>query len=234
MKRDEIHAILREAPALDGRQAYLAERFGAMFGWITAPDQAFLCGFLPAIGLAARAPLRIVEVGTFGGSTARGLITLTGGGEIICIDDFYDFRHHEGKPRRNPMLNHFESGAAMFAATLKGPPDLSAYATLLEAPSTSHPSCRCCPPIAKPASEGWTQPIDLLFVDGDHSYEGALSDLRAFAPHVVPGGYCLVDDTHMPDVLRACREYFGAGWEPVRLPDGNPASIAVYHRRRAA
>lgn len=37
-------------------------------------------------------------------------------------------------------------------------------------------------------------PIDLLFVDGDHSYEGALSDLVHWSPLVKPGGFMLVHD----------------------------------------
>lgn len=233
MNRDELRRVLEAAPAGEGRQAFFTERFGQMFGWITAPDQAYLCDFLPTLGLAAPSPLRIVEIGTFGGSTARGLITLTGGGEITCVDDFYDFRHHEGRPARNPMLNDAESGAALFAATLRGPPDLSAYARLLEAPSTQHPSCRCCRPIAPPASSDWTQPIDLLFIDGDHSYEAARADMRAWTRHVVPGGHVLVDDFHMPDVARAAGEHFGAGWEILRVPDRNPASILVLRRRTA-
>lgn len=36
--------------------------------------------------------------------------------------------------------------------------------------------------------------IDLLFIDGDHSYNGALADLRNFAPYVEKGGYMLLHD----------------------------------------
>ncbi len=242
MNREELRQVLEAAPAGADRQAFCGNHFGQMFGWITAPDQAFLCDFLPTVGLPAPDPLRIVEIGTFGGSTARGLIALTGGGEVTCVDDFYDFRHHEGRPGRSPMLNDAPDGAAYFAATLKGPPDLSSYATLIQAPSTAHPSCRCCPPIAKPAAESWTQPIDLLFVDGDHSYLGALSDLGSFGRHVVPGGHCLVDDFHMPEVAKACALYFHRGaWDAVRVPrdpgDRPPpygpleGHIAVWRRR---
>jgi len=38
------------------------------------------------------------------------------------------------------------------------------------------------------------QAIDLLFIDGDHSYNGALADLRNFAPFVASGGYLLLHD----------------------------------------
>ena len=36
--------------------------------------------------------------------------------------------------------------------------------------------------------------IRLLFVDGDHSYQGCKSDIINFAPFVVPGGVVAVHD----------------------------------------
>ena len=59
--------------------------------------------------------------------------------------------------------------------------------------------------------------IRLLFIDGDHSYEVARSDIANFAPLVEPGGYIVIDDaaTDLPgsgyfkgmkEVSRACRE----------------------------
>lgn len=41
------------------------------------------------------------------------------------------------------------------------------------------------------------------FVDGDHSYEGALLDLRTVCSHLVPGGLVVVDDYEFPGVERA-------------------------------
>lgn len=41
----------------------------------------------------------------------------------------------------------------------------------------------------------WTQGgIDLLFVDGDHSYEGVKRDITAWMQHVKPGGYAVFHD----------------------------------------
>jgi predicted O-methyltransferase YrrM len=40
----------------------------------------------------------------------------------------------------------------------------------------------------------WARPIDLLFIDGDHSEEGTRSDWDAFSPHVVVGGVVIFHD----------------------------------------
>jgi len=37
-------------------------------------------------------------------------------------------------------------------------------------------------------------PVDLVFIDADHSREGALKDIEAWAPNVRPGGYLLLHD----------------------------------------
>ena len=51
-----------------------------------------------------------------------------------------------------------------------------------------------------PASLVWLEgrlggrPIDVLFIDGDHSYEGARADYDMYAPLVRPGGLILLHD----------------------------------------
>ena len=40
----------------------------------------------------------------------------------------------------------------------------------------------------------WNRKIGLLFIDGDHSYEGARADYRAFAPHILIGGWLVIHD----------------------------------------
>ena len=60
----------------------------------------------------------------------------------------------------------------------------------------------------------WNQPIDLLYIDGDHSYEGVKADILGWSPHVRPGGFILGHDyeTHpgcmFPGVARAVDEIY--------------------------
>lgn len=45
------------------------------------------------------------------------------------------------------------------------------------------------------AARCWTHPIDLLFVDGDHSYEGVKRDWELFSPHLTPFGVAVIHDS---------------------------------------
>ena len=82
----------------------------------------------------------------------------------------------------------------------------------------------------------WRRPIRLLWIDGDHNYEGAKTDLDNFLPHLVPGGVVAFHDAlnafpgpirvFVEDVLRSDR--FGpAGfvhsiaWAQFRPEDGH-------------
>lgn len=57
------------------------------------------------------------------------------------------------------------------------------------------------------AVQGWNQPIRLLFIDGDHSYEASRLDFECWAPHVVPGGVIAFHDIgHFEGVTRFYNE----------------------------
>ncbi len=50
------------------------------------------------------------------------------------------------------------------------------------------------------------QPIDLLFVDGDHSYEGVSADLRLYLPKLAADAVVMMHDSAHPPVAQAIRE----------------------------
>jgi predicted O-methyltransferase YrrM len=78
-------------------------------------------------------------------------------------------------------------------------------------------------------------PLELLFVDGDHSYEGANADYERWAAFVRPGGHLLFHDAvdsgsygnFYPGVARAVGEVDVAAWER----QSNAGSIAHFIRR---
>lgn len=43
-------------------------------------------------------------------------------------------------------------------------------------------------------AQQWHEPIDLLFLDGDHSYEAVRQDFEDWAPKIRPGGYLALHD----------------------------------------
>lgn len=55
----------------------------------------------------------------------------------------------------------------------------------------------CVVPVVAPshlAARYWSTPLSLVFIDGGHSMEAALIDYRAWAPHVVCGGWLAIHD----------------------------------------
>jgi len=48
------------------------------------------------------------------------------------------------------------------------------------------------------AAAGFTQPIGLLAIDAGHEYEDVAADVKAWLPHVVPGGLLMMHDARSP------------------------------------
>jgi len=57
---------------------------------------------------------------------------------------------------------------------------------------------RLIPAMTVDAAKFWSEPIDFLYVDADHSYTGVWCDLVAWVPHVKSGGLIVGDDYEHP------------------------------------
>lgn len=83
------------------------------------------------------------------------------------------------------------------------------------------------------------EPVDLLFVDADHRYEGVRADHERWSPCVRPGGHLLFHDavdtggwgTTYPGVQRLVREVERDGAPFVRV--GGAGTIAWFRRQEA-
>ena len=56
------------------------------------------------------------------------------------------------------------------------------------------PTVRLIPASTVDAAAAWVTPIDYLYIDADHTYEGVSADLHAWVPKVRYGGLILGDD----------------------------------------
>lgn len=48
------------------------------------------------------------------------------------------------------------------------------------------------------AAKTWTVPLDMLYIDADHTYEGAKADILAWTLHLKFGGLLVLDDYECP------------------------------------
>jgi hypothetical protein len=57
-------------------------------------------------------------------------------------------------------------------------------------------------------ADRWREPVDLVFIDGDHSEAGCRLDWELWSPFVAPGGVVLFHDASGPDALPGPRAVF--------------------------
>jgi predicted O-methyltransferase YrrM len=69
------------------------------------------------------------------------------------------------------------------------------------------------------AAQGWRLPVKLLWIDGDHSYEGVRRDFKSWQPYLAQGATIVFDDADNPAIgpHRLIAEILAAGgYEKVR------------------
>jgi hypothetical protein len=137
-------------------------------------------------------PVVCVELGTFLGASAipvaRSIARWRG--VLTCVDTWSVDVYHEGQTSPWLLLGCARNLAAAGVTNV-----------------------RLMPASTLAAADTWTEPIDYLYVDADHSEEAVRSDLLAWAPHVRPGGLILGDDygnRWFPGVQRAWDDFEAA------------------------
>lgn len=130
----------------------------------------------------------IVEIGPYMGRSTRALAEATYG-VVYAIDNW------------NAAINAWKPDTNARAACYKNLEDLLGWKVHL----IEHNSQDGVPPGLHGVS------ADMLWIDGDHSYEAVRSDIQQFAPLVTPGGLVCGHDysSWHPEVMKAVDEAYG-------------------------
>lgn len=189
-----------------------------------AENEARFLGLLAACVPAKGA---IVEIGSFQGRSTVMLAKVAsryGLGPVVAID-----------PHNSPILLDHQAN-----------PEASSYEGFLDSVRAAGVANHVEPhrTYSTEVAGSWSRSIRLLWIDGDHSYEGARKDLEGFFPHLVPHGVVAFHDAlnafpgpirvFVEDVLGSDR--FGAAgfvhsiaWAQFRPEDGH-----TFRERRAS
>src|SRR3990167_10654666 len=136
-------------------------------GWLSDREAAFL------YDVARKAAWRdglVVEIGSFKGKSTvcMGLAVEDLRGHIVAIDPHISDLEHHGQGSSLLAFQHNVARAGLADVVT--------------------------PIVARSQDVRWNEPIAFLWIDGDHSYEGATQDFERYAPHVVEGGVIAFHD----------------------------------------
>ncbi|MEW6442780.1 MAG: class I SAM-dependent methyltransferase [bacterium] len=128
-----------------------------------------------------------LEIGSYCGKSTLYLGTgcREGGGVLFSIDHHRGSEEHQpGEEYHDPDLLDRQTGRMdSFREFRKTLAAASLEDTVVPIVARSELAARC-----------WATPLGLVFIDGGHSLEAALTDYSCWASHVLPGGYLLIHD----------------------------------------
>ena len=174
-------------------------------------DNVEIHGLVRALGLLDRPLDRVVEIGSYcGGSTVVIATTarrLNPRVRVFAVEPFAA----TGDRYQKDYESLFDRNVADWAVT----------DTIVKVRQMSHD-----------AAKTWKDPIDFLYVDGDHEYDGVVADIRAFVPFVRVGGIVAFHDYKpgKPGVPRAVDELVA----PYHTKLFQAGSLAVFRMERRA
>ncbi len=121
---------------------------------------------------------RVVEIGVYEGSSAVVLARAMGPGQELHLID--PFGHHAMALPAGWGATERASRRVVARAARRGGPRVAWHAAFSHA-----------------VAPAWRDPIDLLFIDGDHAQEGVQRDWDDWHGHVAPGGHVLFHDARL-------------------------------------
>ncbi len=163
-------------------------------GWMTSDELGLL------YDLAREAGSSIVEIGSHQGrsTTALALGSMAGGQHpVYAVDSFVGVSPNDRKTDKEGIQPGWQSSSPEKLRSNLDAAGVNGLVRIVPLPSAE-------------ATRAIPDAVDLLFVDGDHSYAAVLQDLCLYLPRVRHGGIVVMHDvtTSDPGVERAVDEVF--------------------------
>ena len=133
--------------------------------------------FLALAAACAPGKGTILEIGSFKGKSTVGLASIAaryGLGKVVTVDP------HTAPSVTDPDLEGQTSSWEDFRATLRT--------------AGVEDSVEIHRALSRDLARGWTRPIRLLWIDGDHTYAGAKEDIDLFRRHLAAGAIVALHD----------------------------------------
>ncbi|MFH0998647.1 MAG: class I SAM-dependent methyltransferase [Pseudomonadota bacterium] len=128
-----------------------------------------------------------LEIGSYCGKSAIYLGTACKAGNTIL----FSVDHHQGSEEQQPGEEYFDP--ELFDAHAYRMDTFPLFRKTLDLAGLEDTVvplvCR-----SEIAARSWKTPLGLVFIDGGHAFETALTDYRSWAEHIVPEGYLLIHD----------------------------------------
>jgi predicted O-methyltransferase YrrM len=126
----------------------------------------------------------IVEIGSFTGGSACLFAKAAPGATIYCVDPW---------SRRLSRFLNIDNVYELFLEN-----------------TAKYPNIRPLRGLSEDIARTFDLPVDLLFIDGDHSFSGVSTDLKCWCPKLAPESFMVCHDANREGVRRAIIDYFGS------------------------
>lgn len=151
-------------------------------------------------------PGDIVEIGSAYGKSAfvlSQLAKLYHTGKLLCVDPWQrEFTvQHDASGMVDGMIDEFDIDEILRVFEMSLLPYSNGMINYLRLPSTEaarHYGAGSDVTTAAFGTTAYCGQIAILHIDGNHSYDAARDDVLAWSPHVVAGGWIIIDDYVWP------------------------------------
>jgi predicted O-methyltransferase YrrM len=174
--------------------------------------------------------IKVVEIGSWLGKSSVVLgsaLAAKRGGTLVCIDPFDASGDERSRKRYQADANKLNNPLRMqFESNLKR--------------ARVSPIVSVQQGLSHEVVKSWRDPIDMLFIDGNHAFDAVRQDFLDWSPFVRPGGMLAFHDTYFGPPANSSGEYHAGPGRVIQeyvLPSANWQTVchvgSLFVSRRA-